>query len=237
MARSKSKAEFWRSRLRLPAYRVEDAARYAQVQSATVGRWHSITTSDGKRALSKKQPREALSYLQLIELAVVAQIRARGVPLSRIRAAREYLSSQLQTEFPFAHYRFKTDGKELLVDYQEIDDKGPADTLVTASKNGQLAWTKILQQRLDQFEYERGGIVQRWYVMGRNRPIVIDPQIAFGAPSVGNIPTWAIREHWDANESIPDIVDDLGIPTDLVECALEFEGIKPDHSRPNLWAN
>lgn len=237
MARNKRQHDFWRSRLRLPAYRVEDAARYAKVQSATVGRWHSITASDGKRALSKRQPREALSYLQLIELAVVAQMRARGVTLAKIRAAREYLASQLQTEFPFAHYQFKTNGHELLVDYQELDEKGPADTLVVASKGGQLAWTKILQQRLDQFEYEHGGIVQRWHVMGRNRPIVIDPKIAFGSPSVGNVPTWAIREHWDASESIADIVDDLGIPTDLVECALEFEGIKPDHSRPNLWAN
>jgi uncharacterized protein (DUF433 family) len=235
-------AEPWRARLRVPAFRIQDAARYADISANTVARWHDVTgvkrtPAKGKPVLSSKGPREALSYLQLIELAVVASMRAAGVKLEDIRASREYLATQLKSEYPLAEYEFKTDGKALLIDYQQLDESGPAEVLIESSKGGQLTWHEALKRRLDEFEYEGKGIAHRWWVRGRNQPIVIDPTIAFGSPSVGSVPTWAVRQHWDAGEGLDDISDDLGIERSLVEVALKFEGIQPNRDRPNLWAS
>ena len=92
--------EFWRSRLRLPVYHVADAARYADISGGTIRNWHR--PSNKPAALSRKEPREALSYLQLIELAVVAAARRTGVSLAAIRRARDYCSKELHSNFPFA---------------------------------------------------------------------------------------------------------------------------------------
>jgi hypothetical protein len=120
---------------------------------------------------SKREEREGLSYLQLIELGVVAAMRQSGVTLEKIREAREYLCDKFGTDFPFARYRFKTDGKSPLMDYDQIvaTDK---EKLLALNENGQLAWNQILSALLHEFEYDTDiGTVLRWRVAGRkSRP-------------------------------------------------------------------
>src|SRR5690348_12874348 len=106
----------------MPLYQIGEAARYAHIFAQSGSAWHRA----GIRlnlTLSQKDLGEALSYLQLVEVAVVAAFREWGVTLQKIRAAREYIRTEFKTEFPFAAYRFKTDGKSLLLDYQQIQGK------------------------------------------------------------------------------------------------------------------
>lgn len=78
-------------RLLLPAYQISEAARYAGVAPSTVTAWHNA--SETKSApLDARNSRAALSYLQLIEVAVVAALRDQRVPLKRISEARKYIS-------------------------------------------------------------------------------------------------------------------------------------------------
>src|SRR5689334_1102149 len=106
------RGEQWRKRLGIPAYQVGEAARYAQISSQTVVAWHKIE----QKMLTEKRSRERLSYLQLIELAVVAAFRKAKFPLPEIRAAREYVKRHLQCEHPFAEYKFKRYGKSLFTE-------------------------------------------------------------------------------------------------------------------------
>ncbi len=69
-----------------------------------------LGTSDDRRVLSEKQDRERLSYLQLIELAVVAAFRKAKIPLPGIRAARDYMKRELKSQHPFAEFQFKRFG-------------------------------------------------------------------------------------------------------------------------------
>lgn len=226
--------EPWRRRLFLPNYNIAEAAHYAGISSRTVADWHR---PGGRKAvtLSERKGRAALSYMQLIEVAVVAAIRKLGVSLQRIRDAREYVSKQLESEHPFAEYRFKSDGKRLWLDYEQVEgDKGRG-KLLGVDQGGQLAWDEIIGRRLREFEYESGGIAVRWHPRGRESPIVIDPRIAFGAPTVQSIPTWVVKGRWIAGESIGDIAADFGLTKLDVRKALQFEGVKPDLTRPELW--
>jgi uncharacterized protein (DUF433 family) len=213
--------EPWRKRLYLPNYQVGEVARYAGISSQTVASWHRFGST-----LSSKDRRSALSYLQLIEVAVVAAFRKAGVSLRRIRDARAYVSKELKSKFPFADYRFKTNGKRLWIDYAEIEgDKGKG-KLLGVDRLGQLAWGEILG-RLQEFEYENGGLAIRWRVCGPNSPVVIDPRVSFGAPSVTGTPTWVIKGRWDAGESPSEIADDFNLNVPAVREALKFEGIIP----------
>lgn len=217
--------EFWRSRLYVPNYKIREVARYAHLSSQTVAKWHGAPGNNRKATLSLKEKGAALSYLQLIEVAVVASFRKSGVRLKKIQAAREYLSKQLEAEFPFASYRFKTDGKELWMDYAQFEANAGDKTLLAASNGGQLAWGDIIG-RLQEFDYENdGGLAIRWHVAGRDENVIIDPKLQFGAPSVEGVATWAFKGRWDAGEEVDDIADDFGVSNSDVLAALRFEGI------------
>jgi uncharacterized protein (DUF433 family) len=210
----------WRRRLYLPAYQIAEAANYAQISPQTVASWHRIEAA----LLQEREWRASLSYMQLIEVAVVAAFRKAGVPLSRIRKAREWAARQLRSENPFAEYRFKENGRHLILDASQIDLK--PNTVVEADELGQLAWESVIG-RLQEFEYEEAGLALRWYVAGRSSPIIIDPRISFGAPTVKGTATWVIRGRYDAGESDSDIADDFGIDREEVREALRFEGALP----------
>jgi uncharacterized protein (DUF433 family) len=190
-----------------------------------VAGWQKV---QGNRILlTRRDDRAALSYMQLIELAVVAAFRASGVSLQRISEAREYLKNQVESEYPFADYRFKTDGKHLLMDYSQISPKsGKGKLLELTGKKGQLAWSDILDSRLKEFDYDKKEkLVLRWKVAGQESPIVIDPRLSFGAPTVKGIPTWAIKGRWIAGEQLEEIADDFCLSKDAVFKALQFEGV------------
>lgn len=227
-------AEPWRRRLYVPYYRIGEAARYTNTSVQTAARWHGGGASP---VLPPRKDRAELSYMQLIELAVVAAMRSEGVKLRAIRASREYMAGTLNSEFPFAEYRFKTDGTDLILNYEQIDPTAGVDKLLYTSKRGQLGWKEILDRRLREFEYEADGIVIRWRVGGSDLDVVIDPRVSFGAPMISGAATWAVRGRWDAGESVADIADDFGLSPDNVADALKFEGIQPDFGRQSLWAS
>jgi uncharacterized protein (DUF433 family)/transposase-like protein len=227
---SERNADPWKRRIFLPNYQIGEAAKYAQISPQTVHAWHK--EAEDQRTLSFKENRAALSYLQLIEVAVVAAFRRANVSLKEIRRAREYAKRVLKAEFPFSQYKFKTDGKDLLMDYKQIvGTKKGADKLLVANKQGQLAWSQIIGTLKD-FDYD-GGLAIRWHVAGEASPVIIDPRISFGAPTVSGTPTWVIAGRRDAGESIEDIAEDFGLKKAEVKKALEFEGWGENKE----WAN
>ena len=219
------RAEPWRKRLSLPAYQVREAARYAQISSQTVAAWHKIE----KKILSKKESGARLSYLQLIELAVVAAFRKAGFPLKEIRAARDYVQGSLKSEHPFAEYKFKRYGKSLFTEFGAVGSH----RLFKANQEGQLVWQEIVGPLLKEFEYEYGGIAIRWHVAGPSSAIIIDPRVSFGAPSINGTPTWIIRGRSDAGESDREIAEDFNLETAAVREALKFEGVIPGAQQSN----
>jgi uncharacterized protein (DUF433 family) len=222
----------WAKRLELPSYQIGEAARYAGLSPQTVAKWHSSEIADG--VLSSRKARSALSYMQLIEVAVVAAFRKAGITLKKIHEARQYFGQQFESKYPFAEYRFKSDGKSLLLDYAQIDAMRGKDKLLESG--GQFAWNAIFEGRLAEFDYDKiSGIALRWHVGGRDSHVVIDPRISFGAPAVNGTPTWILRDRWKSGENTRLIADDFGLKENLILDALNFEGI--DLGNPRKWAN
>lgn len=208
------------ARLTLPGYRPAEAARFAQTTAATVGRWFRGDAAPGRRMAPVLSRRAGglLSYLELVEVAFVADFRRLGMPLDRLRRAHDYLRAALAVAHPFAQLRFKTDGVHLLAQLGR--------ELVAADARGQLSWPSMIEERLGQFDYE-GEVACRWHLRGRSNPIVLDPMIGLGAPVVDgtSVPTWAARERRRAGASAREIARDLGLTEEQALAALLFEGL------------
>ena len=217
-------AEPWRKRLHLPSYQIGEAARYTHVSTNTVTAWHRIE----QKVLSPKEKRSRLSYLQLIKLAVVAAFRKAKFPLPEIRAAREYVQKNLNSAYPFAEFKFKRYGRSLFTE----DNKEVRYRLFKANAGGQLAWDELIGPVLEEFDYEHEGIAVRWHLAGAGVPIVIDPRVSFGAPSVRGTPTWIIKGRYDAGESDSAIAEDFRLEISDVRAALKFEGVIPGSQQP-----
>lgn len=214
-----SQRELWRERLSVPAYAVNEAARYARLSTRTVSDWHK---TESWAALSSRSDRAALSYLQLIEVAVVAAFKKAHVKNADIRAARDYMKEKFGSEHPFALYEFKRDGKRLVLPYEDVDKKSAKGKLLRPDQGGQLAWDCIVG-RLNEFDYDHDEVVVRWHVAGLNSSVVIDPRIGFGVPTVKGTPTWIIKGRRSAGEPAEDIADDFGLTLNDIEDALTFE--------------
>jgi uncharacterized protein (DUF433 family) len=203
----------------------------ANVHPQTVARWHYGYRTTHKTArrpvLPGKERGQALSYLQLVEVSFVSTFRNLGFKLKEISEAHAYLSKMFQAEFPFAELELKTDGLYLLKDFQEFS--GLTRSFIVVNKAGQLMWPEMVSKRLYQYEYEHG-LAIRWHPRGLDEPVVIDPRIAFGAPTIQGtgVPTWVIKERNEAGETFAEISDDLGVEAEEIHAALRFEGVNLD---------
>ena len=215
-------------RLHLPSYRVGEAARYAHIGAGTIRSWQKMR--GGKPAAATARDKgAALSYLQLIEVAVIAACRKAGMTLSAVRDARNYVSRELSTDYPFAVYQFATDGKRLL--WQgSWGDSHDSRRWLSANESGQAAWDEVIGRTLRSFEYERD-LAVTWRPEGEGSPILIDPRIAFGSPNVNGIPTSVFRQRWLSGEPIGETAADFGVRVALVRNALQFEDIDPAAAR------
>jgi len=148
-----------------------------------------------------------------------------GVSLQRIRRARDYLAQTLNSELPFAEFRLQTEGRHVLLALQQIERDAQLGRLIVADASGQIAWQPLIGERFAEFDYEEG-LALIWHVAGRESPILIDPRVSFGAPTVRGIPTWALKGRWTAGESLEELQADFRLPREEVLQALEFEGIR-----------
>ena len=87
----------------------------------------------------------------------------------------------------------------------------------------ETAWHEMLRPFLLQLDYQ-GEIASRWWPMGRDAQVVVDPEYGFGLPVVHGtgIRTEIIAERFE-HELAEEIADDLRIDVTQVARALQFE--------------
>ena len=165
----------WRRRLYLPAYRLSDAARYAHGSPQTVANWHHRGIPIGRPPLEGREPGEHLSYLELVEVAIVAVFRNLGVSLDAIARTREYMQQMFASEYPFSEYVFKTDGARMLLTWRDHAEAPEFNEVIVADAGGQLGWERMMAHRLAEFDYEKD-LALIWHVAGRTSPVVTTPE-------------------------------------------------------------
>ena len=218
-------------------YTIPETARLVGLHSSRVRRWADgysfvYSTRYGERrtqsapVVSQDIPRirrkRALSFLELVEIRMVSAFLKHGVKLGTIRKAAIRARQKLQTDHPFAYKRFKTDGRGIFLELAEESEEYLS-LLELAS--GQYVLPVILNDYLKQVEFDRcTNMAIQWWPLGKSKPIVIDPGVAFGAPVIAGtrLRVSAILAALRIGESRRAVGDWYGVTRAQVAAAVTF---------------
>ena len=182
-----------------PAYTVAEGARYLKVAPATLRSW----------VVGRPYPRGS----GVVRSSPLVHPAQRQPPiLSFWNMIEAHVLRSLRTDA----------GKLLLERYGE---------LIELSASGQIAMRHLFNEHLSRVEWDQRKFPVRLYPFASSgvptgeRPIAIDPQIAFGRPIIARrgVTTGAIAERIDAGESAADLAADYDLSERDIEEAVLYE--------------
>ncbi len=209
-------------------YTVAEAARLARTSPQNVRRWLLGYKVPGHRMEPVFGEREALrlSFLELAEIVVVARFRERkSVRLQTLRDAHAYVRhTWSEIEYPFASLKLKEFGGQVLHDFDtRVPHLGAA---LAISMRGQWVLPTMVAEALDLFEFEENDkLAARWFPLGQDAPIVVDPRFAGGRPVIrgSGVTVDIVRKRFfDGDQTIGFIARDLRLERDDVEEVIRY---------------
>lgn len=205
------------NRLGKGIYSVPQAARLVGVPSPQLRRW-VVGTAKGKAALPTAlqsiDGEPTLEFADLISALFIRAFRDEGVSLQLIRRVALKAAEELGNDRPFSLRRFGTDGRRI---YQN-----EARALRDA-ETGQYVMKPIFKPLMRTIKYGAAEVAERWYPLGPTRPVVVDPAIALGEPTVRGVPTRVLYGPVSAGDSPADVARWYGLERAEVLAACQFE--------------
>ena len=164
-----------------------------------------------------------ISFLDLVELLFIKSFIGYNISIQKIREAAIKASKFLNTSHPFAIQKMYTDGKTIFANLaKEESDPSLLDLLTEQYQLGEII-ESTLYNCIDFSIYDT--IAERWWPLGKNNDIVLDPSRNMGQPILHlyNIKTELIYQLYKSNHSINEICDWYEIDKDSIEAAINFE--------------
>ncbi len=168
----------------------------------------------------------ALSFLELMELRVVKALVDRDLSLQHVRRAAQLAAKRFNTRHPFASRRVFTDGRHI---FSAISDEVTAPNVVkwTPGDIDQVVAGPVFDQFLSEIEFDTSTLLAaRWWPLGRQVPVVLDPALRFGAPVVAGT---GVRTSTLARLARTSSVRDVAVAYEMevahAQAAVDFERI------------
>lgn len=167
---------------------------------------------------------DIVTWGEFVELGYLREYRRKGVPLQRLRPVIDGLRREFETPYPLATAKPYVLGKELVLDLQERNEIPQAIAIVIRSGQ-QILLADDANRFFKKVEFDppQQGDVHRLHPAGRASPVVIDPLVRFGRPSVQGVATERLWELFDAGESIEEITAGYDIPDEVIRAAIAYE--------------
>lgn len=140
----------------------------------------------------------AITFTELVELMYIKGFRRAGAPWRLVHEAAEVAARMFGTEHPFAMRKFFADPTGI---YALLRESNGGESLVGLQGHGQHALREVVQPYLGQLEFDPMEVPTRWWPLGHEGRVVVDPQVSFGEP----------------------IVAEIGVPTRVLADALQAE--------------
>ena len=213
-------------------YTIAEASLLAGVDRHRISRWtrgytftylgtrQSMPAIIGREADSAETP--ILKFADLMEIRFLDAFRQNGVSTKALRIAAQRAKELLGRHHPFSSQIFKSDGRIILAEItKETGDKVFLDIV-----NDQYVFEKVIASYLySGLDFNELKEPARWWPMGKDRAVVIDPRRSFGAPIVAKagIPTKILNSAVNAEKSIEFVAKWYGVEVTEVMDAVQFE--------------
>ncbi|MBI2724188.1 MAG: DUF433 domain-containing protein [Chloroflexi bacterium] len=167
--------------------------------------------------------------MQLIEIVVAADFRKVGhVTLARVSRAHAFARRDFGIEYPFAHDELKLEtlGGHIIRWLQSDTADDPVMSVAqSVNRPEQFSLPGLVADRVRQIEYLTDHLAARWFPTGADLPIVVDPELASGLPTIRGrgITVAAIERRWlSGQQTIEFIAEDLELEPRVVERVLQY---------------
>lgn len=170
-----------------PRYSPTEAGRIVGLTVGRVRRWlrgykyqHGDNVVTMAPVLTRESDSKYASFLDLVDLLFVKKFLEVGFSLQKIRSALAEAEGIVGGHH-FAQRSFMTDGKNIFLWVK--DSNSPH--LLQLFSGGQWVIEDFIVRLARQIDFdEETGFAERWYPAGREGRVVLDPRIAFGAPTI-----------------------------------------------------
>lgn len=167
--------------------------------------------------------RELVTWGEFVELGYLREYRRKGVPLQRLRPVIEELRREFDTPYPLALARPYLYGKELVLEVQERHEL-PTSIAIVIRSGQQILLADEAKQFFRKVEFDPSDdAIRRLRPAGPASPVVIDPLVRFGRPSVSGVSTERLWELADAGEAIDEISTGYDLSEEEVRAAVAYE--------------
>lgn len=121
----------------------------------------------------------AVNFYALIELAVFFLLRDKyDLSIHQINEARATMASTLNTPYPLAMYPVLTGEKTIFYEYL-------GELIRTDKRNkNQITLRAIVRPLLDKIEFDEDNVALKYYPLGKDAEVVVDPKHQFGQPTI-----------------------------------------------------
>ena len=207
------------------------AARLLRVAPATLHYWLEGRPRGAKtyKPIIREEATgtNRVTWAEFIEAGLLRQYRRNhNIPMVELRNFIESLRHRLGVPYPLAHARPYVSGQKLVLEAQ-AESGLDADFALVTEVGGQYILTTAAQEFYERVTWE-GDVAVRWRPdANAGSPVVIDPDVRFGAPSVGGISTSILREQDLAGEDEEDLAETFGLTLAQVQWALAYEMANP----------
>lgn len=203
-------------------YTVPDAARFLRVPAKTLTRWldgYTLRGTDYPPVIRPEPTSQSLvTWGEFIEAAYLREYRALDVPLQRIRPVIDRLREKYG-RYPLANERPWVMDRELVKKVQDSVEDSPQLVVI---RSGQLVLARPVENFVHKVDFDNM-LARRYRPLGRLEPVVVDPDLAFGAPTVRGIRTETILELVRAGEPFESLTEGYDLTPDEVLAALRYE--------------
>jgi uncharacterized protein (DUF433 family) len=213
-----------KNQLGLGLYDLHECARLTGLDVKRVRRWFVPPPSEAKRrpVLTPDYPRvqgdTAISFLDMIEVFVLGNLREHGVPLQTLR--KVYHRLQRDQKHPLAHNRLATDGAEVFLRVADAEGKEQLIEVLTR----QMVFPEFIAPFLKQLDYDPNTHLARLWRISEG--VVLNPSISMGKPLVDGafVKTEVLADAYHANDRNAEAVARwYNVGPDDVMTAVRFE--------------
>ena len=204
-------------------YTIPDVANILNLDRNLVQRWlreyWGNRFSVGRDNLSSwgKGRDKAVPFFTLIEFFVFYQLRKQGVSAQNIANSHEIIRHELDSDFPFANAIILTDGKKIFYSKD-------GDLIINADKSKQINFKSIIEEFCHKIDFDKDAYALRYWPLGKEKNIVVDPRHQLGQPTVKNTNILAetLYSMYTSGEKISFISSLYDVPENDVKASIEF---------------